>query len=72
MTTNDDDRETNDEMRTSYDDIRKTMNDDGGDGALKNCGGDGALTSHSSNCGNGRLIYCVGSSLINTPFTKYL
>ena len=71
---NDVDRATNDdEMRTSCDDIPKKMND--GDDALTSCGGDGdgdAPKSRGSSCGNGRLNYCVGSSLINTPFTKYL
>lgn len=70
--TNDVDRATNDdETRTSCDDIPKKMND--GDDDLTSCGGDGdAPKSRCSSCGNGHLNYCVGSSLINTPFTKYL
>lgn len=69
---NDGDRATNDdETRTSCDDIPKKMND--GDDALTSCDGDGdAPKSCCSNCGNDHLNYCVGSSLINTPFTKYL
>ena len=54
---------------------RKTMNDDvtkKSDDDLKNCGDDGALTNCDQICGSDRLNYCVGSSLINTPFTKYL
>lgn len=53
----------------------KTMNDDAtkkSDDDLKNCDGGGALTSYAPSCGNDHLNYCVGSSLINTPFTKYL
>ena len=47
------------------------MND--GDDALTSCGGDGdgdAPKNCRSNCGNGHLNYCVGSSLINNKISK--